>query len=511
MRCAHRAWWRSMRFFPVLAAVLLVLIGADISEPRPADAASYCSAFRADLNIPDGTTMSPGQSFSKGWRLNNCGTAWNGVKAVRISGNFGPGEFGVPAAGAGANADLWTNMNAPTASGRHRATYRLRGPAGDFGTTFWVEVQVNAPAPPPPPAPAANDCMQFVRDLSYGDGAVVSAGQGFDKGWELRNCGNTNWNGYSAVRVGGGYGPDRFGVPGIGPNSSGGLWTRITAPGTAGRHRATYQLEGPRGRFGPQFWVEVVVSAPTGRLTVSSGLVLSSTNPRTGENVTVDFTVTNSGGQALTIQELTAGGRRGTDWNGEWMDFPHVANIVLQPGQSYRYRQSRSFPGTGAHFAEPAALINGSWGSIAGGNRVTFTVSGVPAGRLQISQALSLSTTNPSTSQAVTARFAVRNVGSQAIRFNILAAARRGTDWGGVNVDWPQQFDITLQPGQEYRYEQSRTFAGQTAGAYFAEPAVFTNGQWSGIDGGNRVTFTVGGGSNNGGTSDADLINKAKE
>lgn len=120
-------------------------------------------------------------------------------------------------------------------------------------------------------------------------------------------------------------------------------------------------------------------------------LSLSTTTPRVGENVRARFKVRNVGGQALTVQELTAAARRGSDWNGEWTDFPHVQNITLQPNGEYTYEQWRTFSSPGAHFAEPTVKINGSWGGIEGANRVSFTVqspscSGSPIGLNQTVQ-----------------------------------------------------------------------------------------------------------------------------
>ncbi len=117
------------------------------------------------------------------------------------------------------------------------------------------------------------------------------------------------------------------------------------------------------------------------------------------------------------------------------------------------------------------------------------------SGLLQLSQNLSLSTTIPDRNQGVTASFKVKNVGGSALTIQSLSAgARLGTDWNGVNVDFPAATNFTLQPGQEYIYQQSRSF--NTPGVYFAEPVVQINGQWGGIPntsgGFSRVGFTVG-------------------
>jgi hypothetical protein len=129
-------------------------------------------------------------------------------------------------------------------------------------------------------------------------------------------------------------------------------------------------------------WWETVPGAGYTRFTVVEGgklqviepLSLSSTAPGTGTLVTARFKVQNVGVLPLHIEQLTAGCRRGSNWNGEWADFPNVFNIDLAPGAEYTYLQSRSFDITGTYFAEPVVKINGVWGGISGANRVVFDV-----------------------------------------------------------------------------------------------------------------------------------------
>lgn len=113
------------------------------------------------------------------------------------------------------------------------------------------------------------------------------------------------------------------------------------------------------------------------QLLVVEPLTLSSITPQLNEDVTARFKIKNDTGQALTF-DLAAGARRGSDWNGEWADFPTI-NLTLQPGQDYIYQKSRPFASSGNYFAEPIAKVNGAWGGIAGANRVTFTIVGTPA------------------------------------------------------------------------------------------------------------------------------------
>lgn len=125
-------------------------------------------------------------------------------------------------------------------------------PTGESGTTPSVNVQVNNPDPSP------NDCAQNVVDVTYPDGTKVEAGATFNKIWRLENCGSTIWgSGYQAVRVDGAFGPASFNVSGASGLVE--IGSDMTAPTTFGLHKATYQLQGPNGFFGPQFWVEIKV------------------------------------------------------------------------------------------------------------------------------------------------------------------------------------------------------------------------------------------------------------
>jgi len=121
-----------------------------------------------------------------------------------------------------------------------------------------------------------------------------------------------------------------------------------------------------------RMWWETVVQ---GQLQVTEALTLSTTTPKTGDSVTARFRVKNIGGSALTMQNLAAAARLGSDWNGEIVDFPSASGITLQPGQDYLYQQSRTFSKAGSYFAEPKVQTDDSWGGITGANRANFTVT----------------------------------------------------------------------------------------------------------------------------------------
>ena len=88
--------------------------------------------------------MGAGSTITKSWWLRNCGTTtWaSSYRAVQVSGSFGPASFSIPAAGAGQTVDISSSFVNHLTPGRYRATYRLQGPSGQFGDTFWLEVVV---------------------------------------------------------------------------------------------------------------------------------------------------------------------------------------------------------------------------------------------------------------------------------------------------------------------------------------------------------------------------------
>ncbi len=114
---------------------------------------------------------------------------------------------------------------------------------------------------------------------------------------------------------------------------------------------------------------------------------------------------------------------------------------------------------------------------------------------LQIVGGLSLSNISPRVGDSVTASFRIRNASSRTIIIRQLDAGARGPNarnlnWNAPEVDFPAVFALTLQPGQELDYRQSRTF--DAPGDYFAEPVwmdIF--GAWAGAWPYPRVWFNV--------------------
>jgi hypothetical protein len=101
-----------------------------------------------DVNIPDGTTMTPGQDFIKTWRVKNNGSCpWGaGYKlayagyADQMSGQFQPLEEVVPP---GQEVELSVQFQAPDEAGEYVSAWQMSNPAGvTFPEIIFVKILV---------------------------------------------------------------------------------------------------------------------------------------------------------------------------------------------------------------------------------------------------------------------------------------------------------------------------------------------------------------------------------
>ena len=102
--------------------------------------------YVADVTIPDGQRMSPGESFSKVWLIENNGqVAWPEETAFQhVDGpSFGPLEsVTLNAREPGERAEIAVDMVAPQETGLHRSYWQLCVAQQCFGSRFWVEIEV---------------------------------------------------------------------------------------------------------------------------------------------------------------------------------------------------------------------------------------------------------------------------------------------------------------------------------------------------------------------------------
>ena len=97
--------------------LLPVSTSTSIASPTPT---CNLAQFITDVNIPDGTEMTPGQTFTKKWRLKNIGTcAWNGYTLIFDSGDQmgGPASKAIASVNPGQEIDLEVDLTAPNSAG----------------------------------------------------------------------------------------------------------------------------------------------------------------------------------------------------------------------------------------------------------------------------------------------------------------------------------------------------------------------------------------------------------
>ncbi|HVO69626.1 MAG TPA: NBR1-Ig-like domain-containing protein [Aggregatilineaceae bacterium] len=90
----------------------------------------------ADVTVPDGTVMQPGEAFVKTWRIRNTGTTAFGTgHTLAFFGDDkmdGPDSIPLPHARPGDVVDVTLMLTAPASPGLHKSTWKGRDPGGTF-------------------------------------------------------------------------------------------------------------------------------------------------------------------------------------------------------------------------------------------------------------------------------------------------------------------------------------------------------------------------------------------
>src|SRR5438477_286823 len=106
-------------------------------------------------------------------------------------------------------------------------------------------------------------------------------------------------------------------------------------------------------------------------------------------------------------------------------------------------------------------------------------------GNISIVTPLALDPASPGVNASTNATFTVQNTGGQAITAQAFLVGAR--DPSNANVDFPGTGAVTLQPGQQYTYSASRSFA--VKGTYTDWPVWFDGTNWNELAA--HTTFTV--------------------
>jgi hypothetical protein len=154
--------------------------------------------FVADVNVPDGTVMAPGATFTKTWRLKNIGQcAWTtSYQLVFFSGQ----QMGAPASvpftqnvAVGQTVDISVNMTAPSTPGSYRGFWMFKNASGAlFGIgsqgnkPWWVDIRVSGTpvTPSTPVTPGATTAVPGVN-TAYDFAANACAGTWYSGAGQL--------------------------------------------------------------------------------------------------------------------------------------------------------------------------------------------------------------------------------------------------------------------------------------------------------------------------------------
>lgn len=155
----------SPTLFPILPSPPTQSTGFSFGSPTSSSSgvAQGCdsSVYVKDVTVPDGTSMTPGQSFVKTWLMQNNGScAWStSYKLSFISGEQMNGAS-VPVSGsvpAGQQIQLSVNLTAPTAAGDFTGWWRLQNDKGQyFGNSVSVVIKVSSVSTTNTPEPATD-------------------------------------------------------------------------------------------------------------------------------------------------------------------------------------------------------------------------------------------------------------------------------------------------------------------------------------------------------------------
>ena len=244
------------------------LPSADQCAPVPINDAKFASE-----TIPDDSTFTTGQAFTKTWTIKNTGnTTWTkagGYRFVSIGGTqmstvtsveLGAGESIAP----GATKTWSVAMTAPATAGTYTHNWSMSQNGANFGGAIFTRIKAVAPV-----IPDVNDAQLVSEDTPVG--TQVAAGAPFTKTWTVKNTGNTTWTAGSGYRLAhvsgsplGATSPVALAAgESIAPGASKQWSVAMTAPTSAQAHKGGWQMEkSGTGTFGPALSVQILVPAP---------------------------------------------------------------------------------------------------------------------------------------------------------------------------------------------------------------------------------------------------------
>ena len=130
-----------------------------VQVPDQSPCADFKAQFDGDVTIPDGTELTPGQVFTKTWRVRNIGEcAWEpGMLVLELVDGGGIEgarniyvELPKPVE-SGSEAEISIALTVPPDPGEYTATWELRSLWRDTLETLTVKITLPTPTPTPTP------------------------------------------------------------------------------------------------------------------------------------------------------------------------------------------------------------------------------------------------------------------------------------------------------------------------------------------------------------------------
>ena len=241
------------------------------STPVPVDQGAafgcYNASFVADIPPWFAPTFSPGQHFTKTWRVKNTGSCdWpRGFLIVFGGGNrFGADTTTIDQKVAtGSTADITLSMVAPSMTGQVTGNWML---ATDVGKPFGPVLSVSITLPGTSNATiVANGCLNslLISDVTIPSGSKVNTKDTFTKTWQIQNTGTCNWTGNFKITYldGDMLGADTTKISRtVVPGGTTEISLKMTAPSTSGTYQSAWQMSSDTGQlFGQVFQFTLVV------------------------------------------------------------------------------------------------------------------------------------------------------------------------------------------------------------------------------------------------------------
>ena len=193
-------------------------------------------------------------------------------------------------------------------------------------------------------------------------------------------------------------------------------------------------------------------------VTVTQPLVLSTSNARQGENITATFSMRNFSTKSVNIGRMKI---QGMHSDGTQYDFPSTPdNLVLQPGATYNYSQSRTLPKTGSYaFKIMNFREKERWSASYPMNEeesikrnAVLSIDNATT----VTEDLQFSRSSIHQNEAISATFAVKNHSNKAV-----AIGRTKVEClnGTTQLDFDSTVDnLTIAAGATYEYTATKAF-----------------------------------------------------